>query len=238
MASSTKPTRLQCCISCWKMPMMMCLIHKDVFFIQDGNALFHALMDIPPTFGDICLKVLDQMMAKKNFVFSTDSYHIDCIKAQETLFHGSSQWFIIDGPATRMLSDFKIFLANEENKTQLCHLLWVWGSKEVWNSNCNHGGQGISDGLFRWECEYLEIFVMPIWAFLNRWSDQHHTILLQLVQWCILRDSTWDPWADLKPGRDKHPSCVLGQVCCQAGVKGMCGKDARQRHFLHHAAPC
>lgn len=49
---------------------------RDSFFIQDGNALFHALMNLPPTFGDICLQILDQMVAKKNFIFSTDSYQV------------------------------------------------------------------------------------------------------------------------------------------------------------------
>ena len=28
---------------------------KEAFFIQDGNALFHELKDLPPTFGGICL---------------------------------------------------------------------------------------------------------------------------------------------------------------------------------------
>ena len=105
---------------------------KDALYIQDGNALFHALTNLPPTFGAICLQVLDQMVAHKHFIFSTDSYHIDSIKAQERLRRGFSQRYIIDGPATRKPSDFKLFLANEENKTQLCQLLLrVWRSKEA-----------------------------------------------------------------------------------------------------------
>ena len=28
---------------------------KDSMFIQDGNALFHTLVNMPPTFGGICL---------------------------------------------------------------------------------------------------------------------------------------------------------------------------------------
>ena len=50
------------------------------FYIQDGNAPFHALNNLPSTSGTICLKVLDEMVVKKNFVFSTDSYHADSIK--------------------------------------------------------------------------------------------------------------------------------------------------------------
>ena len=104
----------------------------DAMFIQDGNALFHALTNLPPTFGATCLMLLDQMVAKKQFVFSTDSYQPDSIKAQERLRRGTSEKFIIDGPATRMPQDFKLFLCNEENKAQFCRLiLKVWSSKDA-----------------------------------------------------------------------------------------------------------
>ena len=63
----------------------------ESLYIQDGNALFHALKNLPPTFFAICLQVLDQMVAKNNFVFSTDSYHADSIKAQERLRRGFSR---------------------------------------------------------------------------------------------------------------------------------------------------
>lgn len=105
---------------------------KDAIFIQDGNALFHALTNLPHTFGAICLQVLDQMVAKKHFIFSTDSYQPDSIKAQERLRRSFSEKFIVQGTATRKPQDFKLFLGNEENKRQLCQLmLKVWGSKEA-----------------------------------------------------------------------------------------------------------
>ena len=70
------------------------------------------------------------MVAKKDFIFSTDSYYPDSIKSQERLRRGYSQKLIVDGPATRKPVDFKLFLANEENKRQLCQLLLrVWGSE-------------------------------------------------------------------------------------------------------------
>lgn len=103
---------------------------REAIHIQDGNALFHVLTNLPNTCSDICLQVLDQMADKQNFIFSTDSYHTDSIKAQERLRRGYSQKYIIDGPATRKPTDFKLFLANEENKRQLCQLLLrVWRSK-------------------------------------------------------------------------------------------------------------
>jgi len=102
----------------------------DAIHIQDGMALWYMLTNIPQTCGGICLQVLDCMVAKKNFMFSTDCYHEDSIKAQERVRRGSSHKYIIDGPATRKPADFKLFLANEDNKRQLCQLLFrVWGSK-------------------------------------------------------------------------------------------------------------
>ena len=54
---------------------------------------------------------------------------------------GSSEKFIMDGPAIRNPPDFKLFLANDENKLQLCHLLSkVWSSNETASrleKNCN-----------------------------------------------------------------------------------------------------
>ena len=104
---------------------------KDAIHIQDGNALFHALTNLPPTFGRIALQILDQMASKKNFIFSTDSYHPDSIKAQERLRRGCSEKLILEGVATRAPPDFKVFLCNEENKLQLCQmLLKVWQDKQ------------------------------------------------------------------------------------------------------------
>ena len=67
------------------------LIPSDALYIQDGNALFHALTNLQPTFGDICLKALDRMVSKKNFLFSRDSYHMDSIKPQVRLQLGFTQ---------------------------------------------------------------------------------------------------------------------------------------------------
>ena len=93
-------------------------------------ALLHVLTNRPPTCGEICLQILDQMVAKKHFIFSTDSYHSGSMKAQETLRRGSSDRIIMSGPATRKPFDLKIFLANDDNKKQLCQLLLrVWGDR-------------------------------------------------------------------------------------------------------------
>ncbi|XP_049337187.1 uncharacterized protein LOC111196954 [Astyanax mexicanus] len=105
---------------------------KDALFIQDGNALFHMMTNLQPTCGEICMQLLDHMIPKQHFVFSTDCYQTDSIKAQERVRRGSTENFIIGGPHTHKPCDFKCFLSNEVNKKQLCDLLLkVWGSNEA-----------------------------------------------------------------------------------------------------------
>ncbi|XP_052812091.1 uncharacterized protein LOC128239473 isoform X1 [Mya arenaria] len=104
----------------------------DALYIQDGNALFQSLTNLGPTFGAIGFQILDQMVAKRHFVFSTDSYNTMSIKAQERSRRGVSQKYIVGGPATRKPTDFKLLLTNDENKVQLCKLLLkLWGKKEA-----------------------------------------------------------------------------------------------------------
>lgn len=72
------------------------------------------------------------MVAKKHFLFSTDSYHPESIKSQERLRRGSSEKIILAGPATRKPYDFKTILANDENKKQFCQLLLrVWSDQQA-----------------------------------------------------------------------------------------------------------
>ena len=39
----------------------------DALFIQDANALFHVLKNLPPSFGAICLQMLYQMIVRRIF---------------------------------------------------------------------------------------------------------------------------------------------------------------------------
>ena len=99
---------------------------KDSMFIQDKNALFHTLANFPPTFRGISLQILDLMVSKKGFIFSTDSYYLDSIKTLERK-RGCGEQFILVGSATRKPKDFKAFLTNDANKKQLHEvLLKVW----------------------------------------------------------------------------------------------------------------
>ena len=89
--------------------------------------LLHSLTNLPPICGEICLHNFDQMVAKKHFMFSTDSYHPKSIKPHERLGCRSSGNIILAGPATRKPYDFKMSRANDDSKKQRCHLLLrVW----------------------------------------------------------------------------------------------------------------
>ena len=104
----------------------------DAIHIQDGNVLIHALKDLPLTFGGLCLKILDQMVSKKNFVFSSDFLSEHSIKAYARKRRGVTQPHHLDGPATRIPANMKFFLQNDVNKKQLFDLLLrVWSSKET-----------------------------------------------------------------------------------------------------------
>ena len=105
---------------------------KESMFVQDCNALFHTMINVAPTFRGITLQLLDLMLPKRDFVFSTDSYHPRSIKIQESLRRECGEQFLLDGSATCKPKDFKEFLTNDENKRQLCKLILdVWSSSSI-----------------------------------------------------------------------------------------------------------
>ena len=108
-------------------------IPENAIHIQDGNALFYTLTKLPPTFGDICLLILEIMARKKNFIFSTDCYEEFSIKGQERLRRGNNASAgLIVKSSIQKPEDFKYFLTNEDNKKQLCKLLLeVWSTERA-----------------------------------------------------------------------------------------------------------
>ena len=70
-----------------------------------------------------------------------------------------SQRYIIGGPETRMPSDFKLFLANDDNKTQLCILLRGLGQHHLPHSG-SCGRQVISARVVRWQREYMDMIYL------------------------------------------------------------------------------
>ena len=98
--------------------------------IQDGNATFRAMTDIPSNFELISYQIFDNMPKCVNFLFSTDMHHDGSIKDMEREQRGSSEKLIIVGQLTKRPADWKDFLMNSENISQLVHVM-----NEVWCSD-------------------------------------------------------------------------------------------------------
>ena len=94
---------------------------RPLFFIQEKNALFYSMTVLPAAFEEIALRLLDIMVTRKAFIFSTDCYSKCSIKVR--IRPGISQKYLVSGPATKKPTDFKLFLCNEENKQQLSRML-------------------------------------------------------------------------------------------------------------------
>ena len=91
----------------------------STMLIQDGNALFHAMTDIPANFQLISHQIFYSMPKSLNFVFSTDMYQEGLIKDLGGEQRGSGEKLIIGAHLTKKPADWKLFLKNSQNKSQL-----------------------------------------------------------------------------------------------------------------------
>ena len=96
---------------------------QDSVYICDGNAILQAMTGIPETFEDVAEKIFGILPKTKHFDFVTDTYHPNSIKSFQRRHRGSSPTFLLSGPKTRTPRDWKSFMSNDENKTQLIKLL-------------------------------------------------------------------------------------------------------------------
>jgi hypothetical protein len=102
---------------------------KDCLVIEDGNAVFYYLKEVPGTFGDIARKVFNLMNTKSNCIFSTDMYKEYSVKSVERRRRGCGEKLIVRGESTRRPKDWKEFLSNDQNKEQFIDiLLKSWSS--------------------------------------------------------------------------------------------------------------
>ena len=97
--------------------------------IQDGNVLFHSLVQVPENFRDISIQIFEMLPSHGDVIFSTDMYKLSSIKSDERAQRGASTKLLLKGPSTKRPTDWKQFLKNADNKIQLVHiLLQVWSS--------------------------------------------------------------------------------------------------------------
>ena len=99
--------------------------------IEDGNALYYYMREVPNNFKEISYKVFEVMGKNSDVVFSTDMYLPASIKAMERQRRGCGEKRIIKGEMTRKPANWKEFLTNAENKKQLGQIIFnVWRSNE------------------------------------------------------------------------------------------------------------
>ena len=91
--------------------------------IIDGNALFYEINQLPDSFGELATRIFNHLPNAARVDFVTDTYVTNSIKSAERERRGSSKSLLVQGPLTKVPRDFKDFLANEHNKTQLIQLL-------------------------------------------------------------------------------------------------------------------
>lgn len=102
---------------------------KTVLLIEDGNALFHSIKEIPSNFRQISEKLFTMTSQKVDVIFSTDMYKENSVKSMERSRRGSSEKLLLQGENTKKPADWKSFLTNDENKKQLVQvLLSAWAN--------------------------------------------------------------------------------------------------------------
>ena len=88
----------------------------------DGNAVFQSITNPPSTFAD--LDIFHMSVPKSRVIhFVTDTYRPHSIKEMERQQRGSSTCYKIGGLKTRVPRDWKGFLRNSDNKTELTNII-------------------------------------------------------------------------------------------------------------------
>ena len=74
----------------------------DTLNIEDGNATFYSMKEVPATFRQISVKIVYISTARKSSVlFSTDVYQENSVKSLERSAGGSGEERIIQGESTK-----------------------------------------------------------------------------------------------------------------------------------------
>ena len=103
-------------------------------YIEDGNATFYNLKQLPSTFRGISEQIFDiSTSGKEHVIFSTDMYFPRSVKSQERERRGCGEKRIIKGMNTRRPESWTEFLTNEENKKQLINVI-----EQTWEGDDFH----------------------------------------------------------------------------------------------------
>ena len=106
---------------------------SSTLFIEDGNAVYHQLLGLPPTYNELCIKVFDKVTFRRKYVvFCTDTYKPDSIKTHERNRRGVAPPRLISGSSMLRPTNMAAFLSNAQNKTSLTKMILnVWRDSEM-----------------------------------------------------------------------------------------------------------
>ena len=96
---------------------------SDAVHVVDGNAMLQSLKPIPDSFEELAEHVFNKLPKSKRMDFITDTYRQQSIKSYERARRGITPTFLLSGPRTKTPRDWKCFMGNDKNKTQLIKLL-------------------------------------------------------------------------------------------------------------------
>ena len=105
-------------------------MQRQTLVIEDGNACFHYVREIPQTFQGIAEKLFKSLNSKWDVIFSTDMYLPDSVKLAERRRRGYGEKLITSGPKTRRSQDWQNFLTNDEKRQLAEILLTSWSSDD------------------------------------------------------------------------------------------------------------
>jgi hypothetical protein len=98
--------------------------------IEDGNAAFYYLKDLPPNFKDICARLFDMVVRKSDIIFRTDMYLENSIKSME-------RKLIVTSENTKKPPDWKTFLLPmKKTKSSSLNFFVVFGVRILSPLSC------------------------------------------------------------------------------------------------------
>ena len=97
---------------------------SDAVHVLDGNSMLQSLKPIPDSCEELAEHIFNKLPKSKRVDFVTDTYRKQSIKSYERARRGMSPAFLLSGAKTKTPRDWKGFMGNDKNKTQLIKLLF------------------------------------------------------------------------------------------------------------------
>ena len=106
--------------------------------------------------------------------------------------------------------------------------------REIWDCCGSGERQGLPAKQIRWWMGDLSMLKFIGFELLSP------NALLQylIITGTISVDGAGDTWACVEPGGDRHVSCTVSQLCCQAWAQVSFGEDTWLRRVLHPPTLC